>query len=57
MLCEILFVLCTFYFLFSELRQLCQQKKKWFSSYWNYAEILMILLSLAAIGVYIVRYI
>ncbi|GAB6020442.1 polycystic kidney disease 1-like 2 [Chamberlinius hualienensis] len=57
MLCEILFVLCTLYFLFSELRQMCQQKKKWFSSYWNYAEILMILLSLAAIGVYVVRYI
>ncbi|GIY05826.1 polycystic kidney disease protein 1-like 2 [Caerostris extrusa] len=55
LLCQIGFVLFTLYYAVSILRALCRDGKRYFSEYWNIAEIWNLLASLAIIGVEIYK--
>ncbi|XP_045614675.2 polycystin-1-like [Procambarus clarkii] len=55
-LCQILFVIATILFTLWELWKIKQMKCEYFSSYWNIAEICIILTSYATIYVFVERY-
>ena len=54
--CECIFVAATVMFTINEIWKIKKQKCKYFESYWNIAEICIILVSYACIGVYVYRY-
>ncbi|XP_064105654.1 uncharacterized protein LOC135215142 [Macrobrachium nipponense] len=54
--CEIGFVLFVLYFTFKEIRLLYQQKRRYFDSYWSYAELSIIVASYIGMLLYALRY-
>ncbi|ROT60921.1 Polycystic kidney disease protein 1-like 2 [Penaeus vannamei] len=55
-LSEIIFVVCTVIFTLKELWKIKKQKCSYFASYWNIAEICILITSYATVGVYVYRY-
>ncbi|KAK3717327.1 hypothetical protein QZH41_011561, partial [Actinostola sp. cb2023] len=52
---EIVYIIFLFMFTYSEFKELYKRKKKYFEDPWNYLEILVIVLSFSAIGLYFAR--
>ncbi|XP_047496061.1 polycystic kidney disease protein 1-like 2 [Penaeus chinensis] len=55
-LSEIIFVVCTVIFTLKELWKIKKQKCLYFTSYWNIAEICILVTSYATVGVYVYRF-
>ncbi|CAG0904504.1 unnamed protein product [Cyprideis torosa] len=53
--CEILFACFTFYYTIRILRLLWKYQRKFFHEYWNWVELVLVCMSYAAIGVYVLR--
>ncbi|UYV63032.1 hypothetical protein LAZ67_2002892 [Cordylochernes scorpioides] len=55
LLCELVYVFYTIYFTIREIKKFLQNRRSYFKSYWNWAEVMVVSLSYASIVIYIYR--